>query len=67
MGTPRHAPRNCESSGSPWSFPGAAMAGALKVAHRLESAGEAGVVVTVFPDRADRYFEPARWDKEFQW
>ncbi len=37
---------------------GAALAGALEVARALEVAGQAGVVVTVFPDRADRYYEP---------
>jgi cysteine synthase B len=35
---------------------GAALAGALVVARRLHEAGQPGVVVTVFPDRADRYF-----------
>ncbi len=39
---------------------GAAIAGALRVAGRLRDAGEKGVVVTVLPDRADRYFEPSR-------
>jgi S-sulfo-L-cysteine synthase (O-acetyl-L-serine-dependent) len=46
---------------------GAAMLGALKVAQRVEAAGGEGLVVTVFPDRADRYFEPVRWEKEFEW
>ncbi len=36
---------------------GAAMVGACRVAERLVARGESGVVVTVFPDRADRYFE----------
>jgi cysteine synthase B len=36
---------------------GAALAGALRIARGLQDAGRAGVVVTVFPDRADRYFE----------
>lgn len=43
---------------------GAAMAGALKVARSLRERGEAGVVVTLFPDKAERYIEapvrPAR-------
>ncbi|MHB8419289.1 MAG: PLP-dependent cysteine synthase family protein [Myxococcales bacterium] len=39
---------------------GAALAGSLRVARRLSEAGAPGVVVTVFPDRADRYFEPMR-------
>ncbi|HXI59360.1 MAG TPA: cysteine synthase family protein [Polyangia bacterium] len=36
---------------------GAALAGALRIARRLHAAGQPGVVVTLFPDRADRYFE----------
>ncbi len=39
---------------------GAAVAGALRVARALRDAGTPGVVVTVLPDRADRYFEPVR-------
>jgi cysteine synthase B len=37
---------------------GAAAVGAVRVARELSARGEAGVVVTVFPDRADRYFSP---------
>jgi S-sulfo-L-cysteine synthase (O-acetyl-L-serine-dependent) len=36
---------------------GAAVAGAVRIARRLTEAGRPGVIVTVFPDRADRYFE----------
>lgn len=36
---------------------GAALVGALQVAQRLAQQGEAGVVVTLFPDRGERYFE----------
>ncbi|HEY2903356.1 MAG TPA: cysteine synthase family protein [Polyangia bacterium] len=36
---------------------GGALAGALRIAKRLHAAGQPGVVVTLFPDRADRYFE----------
>ena len=36
---------------------GASLAGALRIARRLTKDGKAGVVVTLFPDRADRYFE----------
>lgn len=36
---------------------GAALAGAVRLAKKLHSAGQTGVIVTVFPDRADRYFE----------
>jgi cysteine synthase B len=46
---------------------GAAVAGALRVAARLAEAGERGNVVTVLPDRADRYFEPRRWERRIAW
>ena len=46
---------------------GAAAAGALAVAQELSRRGAEGVVVTLFPDRADRYFEPRRWNQEFSW
>ncbi len=46
---------------------GAAVAGALEVARRMAAAGETGDVVTVLPDRADRYFEPRRWDRRVGW
>jgi cysteine synthase B len=36
---------------------GASLAGALRVARPLAAEGKPGVVVTLFPDRADRYFE----------
>ncbi len=46
---------------------GAAVAGALAVAARMAAAGERGNVVTVLPDRADRYFEPGRWERRIAW
>jgi S-sulfo-L-cysteine synthase (O-acetyl-L-serine-dependent) len=46
---------------------GAAVAGALDVARRMAAAGEAGNVVTILPDRADRYFEPPRWQRRIAW
>jgi cysteine synthase B len=46
---------------------GAAVAGALRIARRMAEAGEHGNVVTVLPDRADRYFEPRRWDRRPGW
>jgi S-sulfo-L-cysteine synthase (O-acetyl-L-serine-dependent) len=46
---------------------GAAMVGALEVARGLQQEGKSGVVVTLFCDRADRYFEPQRWKTEFKW
>jgi cysteine synthase B len=36
---------------------GAALAGAVRLAKRLAGEGKPGVIVTIFPDRADRYFE----------
>jgi cysteine synthase B len=46
---------------------GAAVAGALRIARRMAEAGERGNVVTVLPDRADRYFEPRHWDRRTSW
>jgi cysteine synthase B len=46
---------------------GAAVAGALRVARELAASGRRGNVVTVLPDRADRYFEPRRWDRRISW
>jgi cysteine synthase B len=46
---------------------GAAVAGALRVARAMAEGGERGNVVTVLPDRADRYFEPRRWDRRTSW
>ena len=46
---------------------GAAVAGALAVARRMAAAGEEGNVATVLPDRADRYFEPRRWERRIAW
>ncbi len=44
---------------------GAAMAGAYQLARELSERKQAGVVVAVFCDRADRYFEPGRPSKRF--
>lgn len=41
---------------------GAAMAAAYRVASRIDQ----GVVVTVFPDHGDRYFNMLQWDREVQ-
>lgn len=46
---------------------GAAVAGAVEVARRMVAAGEQGNLVTVLPDRADRYFETRRWDRRTSW
>jgi S-sulfo-L-cysteine synthase (O-acetyl-L-serine-dependent) len=37
---------------------GAAAEGAARIARELSERGESGVVVTLFPDRADRYLPP---------
>lgn len=37
---------------------GAAAVGAVRIAREISGRGERGVVVTVFPDRADRYLPP---------
>lgn len=42
---------------------GAAMATALQIAREAKK----GVIVTVFPDRGDRYFQAMRWDKRHAW
>jgi len=36
---------------------GGSLAGALRLGRKLAAAGKPGVIVTLFPDRADRYFE----------
>ena len=36
---------------------GASLAGGVRIAKRLAAAGKQGVIVTLFPDRAERYFE----------
>jgi len=37
---------------------GAAAAGSMRVARELAAAGQGGLIVTLFPDRADRYLPP---------
>lgn len=43
---------------------GANVAGALRVARE---AGPGAVVVTILPDRGDRYFQPMKWEKHYLW
>ena len=45
---------------------GAAVAGALRVARELP-AGERACIVTILPDRGDRYFVPLKWEKHYEW
>ncbi len=46
---------------------GAAVAGALEIARHMAEDGASGNVVAILPDRADRYFEPRRWDRRIAW
>jgi cysteine synthase B len=43
---------------------GANVAGAIQVARE---AGPGAVVVTILPDRGDRYFQPMKWEKNYVW
>lgn len=45
---------------------GAAVAGALRVAREIP-AGERACIVTLLPDRGDRYFTPLKWEKVYEW
>jgi len=45
---------------------GAAVAGALRVARELPE-GERACIVTLLPDRGDRYFTPLKWEKQYEW
>jgi cysteine synthase B len=42
---------------------GASVAGAMRIARELER----GVIVTLLPDRGDRYFTPLKWEKHYEW
>ena len=43
---------------------GANVAGAVRVAR---NAGPGAVVVTILPDRGDRYFQPMKWERHYVW
>jgi cysteine synthase B len=45
---------------------GASVAGALRIASELKPDQEA-VIVTLLPDRGDRYFEPRKWERKYEW
>jgi S-sulfo-L-cysteine synthase (O-acetyl-L-serine-dependent) len=45
---------------------GAAVAGALRVARELPE-GQRAIIVTLLPDRGDRYFTPLKWEKHYEW
>ncbi len=42
---------------------GAALAGCLRVAREIEQAGQQGVLVTIFPDGADKYLSQQFWEE----
>jgi cysteine synthase B len=42
---------------------GAALAACFQVAERLRSSGESGVIVTIFPDNADKYLSEHFWEE----
>ncbi len=46
---------------------GANVAAAVKIAERIHAEGREGCVVTIAPDRADRYFGPMKWEKLYTW
>jgi S-sulfo-L-cysteine synthase (O-acetyl-L-serine-dependent) len=45
---------------------GGSVAGALRIVQELRPNEEA-VVVTLLPDRGDRYFRPMKWEKKYEW
>ena len=45
---------------------GASVAGAIRLARELPE-GQKGCIVTLLPDRGDRYFTPLRWEKHYEW
>ncbi len=46
---------------------GANIAGAVKIAERLQREGRGGCVVTIAADRGDRYFAPMKWERRYSW
>jgi S-sulfo-L-cysteine synthase (O-acetyl-L-serine-dependent) len=45
---------------------GAAVAGAMRVAREIPD-GQRACIVTLLPDRGDRYFTPLKWEKQYEW
>jgi cysteine synthase B len=45
---------------------GGSVAGAVRIARQLADDEEA-VIVTILPDRGDRYFTPLKWEKKYEW
>ena len=46
---------------------GANIAAAIKLAERAQKEQGGGCVVTIAPDRSDRYFAPIKWEKRHTW
>ncbi len=46
---------------------GANIAAAIKLAERAQKEQGGGCVVTIAPDRSDRYFAPMKWEKRHTW
>lgn len=46
---------------------GAHIYAALKIAEKLHQENKGGCVVTLVPDRGDRYFAPMKWEKRYTW
>jgi len=46
---------------------GAAVFAAFEVAKGLQREGREGCVVTIIPDRGDRYFQPMKWEQHYVW
>jgi cysteine synthase B len=46
---------------------GANIAAAIALAERAQKENGGGCVVTVACDRGDRYFDPVRWEKRYEW
>ena len=45
---------------------GASVAGAVRIAREIPE-GERACIVTLLPDRGDRYFTPLKWEKQYEW
>jgi cysteine synthase B len=45
---------------------GGSVAGALRIAGELPP-GQDAVIVTLLPDRGDRYFAAGKWEKKYEW
>jgi len=46
---------------------GAAVFAAVEIAKRLHREQGGGCVVTIVPDRGDRYFAPMKWERRYVW